>query len=53
LKGKKPHFFLKKCGYVTITSGTLMSNDEIKKKTSIKKTSEKKLGSTQVHLANP
>jgi hypothetical protein len=37
LKGKKPHFFLKKCGYVTITSGTLMSNDEIKKKTSIKK----------------
>jgi hypothetical protein len=41
LKGKKS-FFLKKCGYVVITSGTLMSNDEIEKKTSIKKNIKEK-----------
>jgi hypothetical protein len=41
LKGKKS-FFLKKYGYVAITSGTLMSNDEIEKKNINKKKHQRK-----------
>ena len=48
----KKIFFLEKHSHVAITNGTLISNDEIKKKSILKKTLKKIHGSTWVYSTN-